>query len=119
MQPHYNLWLEKDGEVVLSLWRVRLLQAVADTGSITAAAESLGVPYRVAWQKIHEMEERLGEKLVTTQVGGAHGGGARLTPAADAYLDRFERFAHDLERFVTDSFEANFLRPNPWIPQDL
>lgn len=108
MQPHYNLWLEIDGQVVLSLWRVRLLQAVADTGSITAAAEALDVPYRVAWQKIHEMEERLGRKLVETHIGGAHGGGARLTPAAEEYLDRFERFAHDLERFVADSFAANF-----------
>ncbi len=110
MQPHYNVWLEKDGQVVLSLWRMRLLQAVADTGSISAAAESLGVPYRVAWQKLHEMEERLGEKLLETQIGGTSGGGARLTPAADRYLDQFERFAHDMERFVVDSFEANFGR---------
>lgn len=108
MQPHYNLWLEIDGEVVLSLWRMRLLQAVADTGSITAAAEALGVPYRVAWQKIHEMEERLGQKLIETTIGGAQGGGARLTPTADDYLDRFERFAHDMERFVADAFAANF-----------
>lgn len=108
MQPRYNLWLEIDGQVVLSLWRVRLLQAVADTGSITAAAEAMGVPYRVAWQKIHEMEERLGQQLVQTQVGGPHGGGARLTPTADGYLDQFERFAHDLERFVADAFAANF-----------
>lgn len=108
MQPRYNLWLEIDGQVVLSLWRMRLLRAVEETGSITAAAEALDVPYRVAWQKIHEMEERLHEKLVETQVGGAQGGGARLTAAGEKYLDQFDRFAHDLERFVVDSFEANF-----------
>lgn len=110
MQPHYNLWLEVDGEVVLSLWRVELLRAVATTGSISAAAEQLQVPYRVAWQKINEMETRLGEMLVETRTGGRHGGGARLTPAAREYLARFDRFADDMDRFVADSFEANFGR---------
>jgi molybdate transport system regulatory protein len=85
-----------------------LLRAVTATGSISAAAEQLKIPYRTAWQKIHEMETRLGEKLVDTQTGGQHGGGARLTPAAEDYLARFERFAHDMERFVVDAFEANF-----------
>ena len=108
MQPRYNLWLEVEGEVVFSLWRAELLRAVATTGSISAAAEQLKVPYRTAWQKINEMETRLGEKLVETQTGGRHGGGAQLTPAAERYLTQFERFAHDMERFVVDSFEAHF-----------
>ena len=85
-----------------------MLRAVAATGSISAAAEQVKVPYRTAWQKIHEMETRLGEKLVETQTGGQHGGGARLTPAAERYLEQFERFAHDMERFVVDAFAANF-----------
>ena len=108
MQPRYNLWLEVEGEVVFSLWRADLLRAVAANGSISAAAEELQIPYRTAWQKIHEMETRLGKKLVETQTGGQHGGGARLTPAAEEYLERFERFAQDMERFVVDSFDANF-----------
>jgi molybdate transport system regulatory protein len=85
-----------------------LLRAVAACGSISGAADRLGIPYRTAWQKIHEMETRLGQKLVATQTGGAHGGGARLTPAAEAYLARFDRFAHDMERFVADAFAAYF-----------
>lgn len=108
MQPRYNLWLEVEGQVVLSLWRAELLRAVAACGSISGAADQLGIPYRTAWQKIHEMETRLGQKLVATQTGGAHGGGARLTPAAEQYLARFDRFAHDMERFVADAFAANF-----------
>lgn len=111
MQPRYNLWIESDGQVVLSLWRADLLRAVARAGSISAAAEALGIPYRVAWQKIHEMETRLGYKLVATQTGGQHGGGAKLTPDAERYLEQFDRFAHDLERFVNDAFAANFHLP--------
>lgn len=87
---------------------MELLRAVAACGSISAAAERMDIPYRTAWQKIHEMETRLGEKLVETQTGGRHGGGARLTSAAERYVEQFERFAHDMERFVADSFAANF-----------
>ena len=112
MQPRYNLWIESDGQVVLSLWRAELLRAVARAGSISAAAESLGIPYRVAWQKIHEMETRLGRKLVETQTGGQHGGGARLTADAERYLEQFDRFAHDPERFGNDAFTTNFHLPD-------
>lgn len=108
MQPRYNLWLEVDGQVVLSLWRAELLRAVASCGSISGAAEQLGIPYRTAWQKIHEMETRLGEKLVETQTGGPHGGGARLTPVAERYLERFDHLSHDLESLVAASFAAYF-----------
>jgi len=60
MRAQLNLWLEQDGKVVLSYWRVRLLKAIENSGSITAAAEEMGVAYRRAWEKLQEMEEGLG-----------------------------------------------------------
>src|SRR4030067_2002507 len=94
--PRYNLWLEQDGKVVLSGWRVRPLQAVASTGSITAAAEAVDVPYRRAWEKLKEMEKRLGLSLLETEVGGAGGGGARLTGAGGGVFVGFPHFVHAL-----------------------
>ena len=91
----FNVWLENNGEVATSRWRMELLSAVDEHGSITAGAEAMGVPYRVAWKKIHEMEERLGEQLLETQTGGTEGGGARLT---DAGRDRVERMRIFCER---------------------
>jgi len=38
MRPGANVWIEKDGKVVLSAWRVALLEAVEQTGSMNAAA---------------------------------------------------------------------------------
>ncbi len=52
----------------------------------------MGVPYRVAWKRIHEMEDRLGEQLIVTQAGGADGGGARLTTAGAVWVDRMRAF---------------------------
>lgn len=49
MQPKFNLWLEVEGEVVLFIWRVELLRAIGETGSISGAADRLHVHYRTAW----------------------------------------------------------------------
>jgi molybdate transport system regulatory protein len=108
MQPKVNFWIEKEGKVVLSDWRVRLLEAVAETGSISAAASRMGVSYRRAWDKIHECEERLGAKLVETQTGGAGGGGSALTPLALDYIDRFRQLTAGLNEAVTVRFREFF-----------
>jgi molybdate transport system regulatory protein len=99
MKPKVNLWIEIDGQVVLSRWRVGLLNAIAETGSISAAAELLGVPYRRAWEKIHEMEKRL---------GGLRGGGAQLTPAAQDFVARFLEFSEGIDRHVQQQFQDAF-----------
>jgi len=93
---------------VFSTWRAALLKAVGETGSISAAAAEMGVQYRTAWQKINEMETRLGVKLVETQVGGHHGGGAHLTPAAQDYLDKFARFSAAIERVMMEKYRETF-----------
>jgi molybdate transport system regulatory protein len=108
MQPRANLWIEQDGEVVLSRWRVNLLRAIDETGSISAAAEKMQVSYHRAWEKLYEMQTRLGAALVETQTGGQHGGGARLTPLARDYITRFERFSSGIDDFVSRHFAESF-----------
>lgn len=106
MNPRLNLWLENDGEVVFSIWRMRLLQAVADTGSISGAAAVMDVHYRTAWQKINEMETRLGQKLVQTQVGGQRGGGATLTALAHNLIAAFAQVSQELEQQMAERVTA-------------
>jgi molybdate transport system regulatory protein len=104
-----NFWIEKDGKVVLSRWRVRLLEAVRDTGSISSAASVMGISYRRAWDKIHECEERLGIKLVDTQTGGEGGGGSSLTPEAVDYIQKFQQFISGLDELIAERFKDSFL----------
>ncbi|MCC7358097.1 MAG: LysR family transcriptional regulator [Anaerolineales bacterium] len=108
MEPKFNLWIEQEGVVVLSAWRVQLLQAIHVTGSISAAAEQLKVPYRRAWEKLQEMEQGLGLKLVETAVGGAGGGGARLTPAGAHAIEQFLAFAAGFEQEVVERYASAF-----------
>lgn len=108
MLPRLNVWIEVGGEVALSAWRVELLEAVAETGSITSAAERMNIGYRQAWAKLHECEERLGVQLVETTVGGSGGGGALLTPAGRDYVDKYRRFYAGLEELVHQRFISVF-----------
>lgn len=110
MRARANFWIEKEGKVVLSIWRVQFLEAIAETGSISAAAEKMNISYRRAWDKIHESEERLGVNLVETQTGGVDGGGSQLTPAAKDYIERFHQFTSGLNGLVAERFQEFFLQ---------
>lgn len=112
MRPRFNLWIEKDDEVVLSAWRVSLLLTIEETGSISAAAARLDIPYRRAWEKVHEMEERLGFPLLKTAVGGPHGGGAQLTSGAQREIARFQQFSQGIESIVEEHFRAVYGESN-------
>lgn len=106
MKVKFNLWLEKEGEVVLSRWRIQLLESLHESGSITAAAANMQVPYRKAWERIHEMEDRLGEPLVITEVGGAGGGGAELTAYGLEIISRF----HQMTEGLGEDIQSRFLK---------
>ena len=69
MQPCIKLWIERDGRLVLSDYRVRLLELVRETGSLAQAAARMRLSYRRAWGKIKEIEQNLGVALVTSEAG--------------------------------------------------
>ena len=109
MRPRLKVWLEiDDGRVALSDWRVGLLEAVGRHGSLVAAARQLGVPHRTAWQRVREMEERLGVKLIEATSGGASGGASRLTPEAEDLVERFRWLRRGLDELVAERFQATF-----------
>jgi molybdate transport system regulatory protein len=105
---HSKVWLERDGRVALSSWRIALLEAVSEAGSLTAGAARLGVPYRTAWYKLREIEEQLGVRLLNTQSGGPDGGHTTLTPSAVDIIRRFHRASHGIEAELHKRFTAEF-----------
>jgi molybdate transport system regulatory protein len=103
-----KVWLECGGMLVLSEWRLELLTAVDEAGSLSDAAERLGVPYRTAWYKLKDSEEALGTKLLLTHSGGAEGGHSELTPEARELLTRFRRVTAGIAEYVEARFRAEF-----------
>ena len=59
--------------------KVRLLELVAETGSISAAARRMAMSYRRAWLLVDALNQTFRDAVVTTRGGGAGGGGADLT----------------------------------------
>ena len=92
--------VQANRHVVYSTQLVRLLEAIAATGSINAAASRLNLHYRRAWGLVHALETHLATPLLETHTGGSHGGGSGLTPAARRYLKHAQRLHHQLERLL-------------------
>jgi molybdate transport system regulatory protein len=100
-----KIWLEDaDGKVVFGSGRLRILKAVQKTGSIHAAAKELKMGYRAVWARIHATEQRLGIQLLEKQIGGAAGGGSRLTRLAEELVHTFTR----LEKEIEEETDARF-----------
>jgi molybdate transport system regulatory protein len=110
MRPRLKVWIEtEDGRVGLSEWRVGLLRAVDEHGSLVAAAKALGIPHRTAWQRIQQMESSLGVRLVETVSGGVGGGRSTLSPAAQEFIREYEVVRAGLDELVAERFERAFV----------
>jgi molybdate transport system regulatory protein len=71
--------------------KIALLEAVDTTGSITAAARSLGMSYRRAWLLLDEVNRALERPAVDSSKGGQHGGRSRLTADGRKLIDLYRR----------------------------
>jgi molybdate transport system regulatory protein len=60
--------------------KVRLLEAIGKSGSISQAGRALGMSYRRAWLLVDELNRCFRLPVVSTKPGGVRGGGAALTP---------------------------------------
>ena len=69
--------------------KIRLLEAIGKTGSISRAGRALGMSYRRAWLLIDDMNRCFRAPVVATQPGGVKGGGAELTPFGVALIENY------------------------------
>ena len=116
MEPRGKFWLEHDERLAMSDYRLRLLTAIAETGSLSAAAQRMGLSYRRAWGKVRELERNLGFPLVESVAGGPGGGGSRLTPEGAELVRRYERFIERAHRDVARLYDEVFSPATPTDP---
>ncbi|AEG92420.1 TOBE domain-containing protein [Ramlibacter tataouinensis] len=81
--------------------RLEILRRVGEGGSISQAAREAGVSYKAAWQALDTLSNLAGAALVERSVGGAGGGGARLTPAGQQLLRAAGELARAREQVMT------------------
>jgi molybdate transport system regulatory protein len=84
-----TLRVDLGGERAIGPGKIRLLEAIRDTGSITKAGIALGMSYRRAWLLVDDMNNCFREPVIAAQAGGSHGGGAALTPFGTRLIDQY------------------------------
>jgi molybdate transport system regulatory protein len=77
LQTH--LEVETEAGAVLGSARIRLLEAVEKFGSISKAAQRLPMSYKAAWDALDDLNNLADFPVVERRLGGAGGGGTRLT----------------------------------------
>ena len=82
-----------------------LLDAVARSGSIRAAAEELGMSYMRAWTLIRTMNAAFRSPLVEKERGGSAQGGAQLTARGRKVLELYRRMEEKAERAIARDWE--------------
>ncbi len=85
-----------------------LLERVAEHHSLRSAAASMEMAYSKAWRIIRTAEGVFGCKLLTSTIGGQHGGGAVLTPEAQRILEAYRAYQADVEQYAHEKFISAF-----------
>lgn len=75
----FRLRIKYGDEIAIGPGKIAILEAIADTGSISAAGRKLGMSYRRAWLLVDQMNQYFKEPVVQAATGGAQGGGTALT----------------------------------------
>ena len=86
--------------------KVALLEAIARTGSISAAARSMNMSYRRAWLLVDTVNRCFKEDLVVTSTGGRGGGGATVTALGEEVLKRYRVMEEKAAKSVSDEVEV-------------
>lgn len=85
-----------------------LLERVREHRSLRAAAASMEMAYSKAWRIIRTAEDVFGCKLLSSTIGGQHGGGAVLTPEAERLLAAYRAYEAEVKSFAEGKFESAF-----------
>jgi molybdate transport system regulatory protein len=96
------------GSPAMGPGKAELIERIGETGSISAAARTMGMSYRRAWQLVEALNAAFRRPVVVTATGGERGGGARVTPYGRQLAAQFRAMelkasraiAGDLSRFT-------------------
>ena len=102
-----RLWLMKDGRSYLGEGRISLLKAIDKHGSISAAARSMNMSYKKAWESIDAMNDLSDKPLVIRTTGGFGGGGTKVTDAGKKAVELFESINSKCNQFLDEELKSH------------
>lgn len=89
-----HLRIDFGGERSIGPGKIRLLELISETGSISAAGRALAMSYRQAWLLVDELNHMFREPVIVAQTGGGGGGGTVVTETGNDIV----RLYREMER---------------------
>lgn len=93
-------------EIAMGPGKLELLDAIAETGSISAAARKMSMSYRRAWLLVDTMNRCFKSPLVSSTAGGAQGGGASVTVLGESVREAYRALQADLDQAAVTHFKV-------------
>ena len=80
--------------------KVLLLEKIEETGSISKAANEIGLSYRKAWRLINELNNLSIKKLVHAKAGGKGVRGSQLTTEGKSFIRLYRKIETKLKKIT-------------------
>jgi molybdate transport system regulatory protein len=78
-QVRFRMRVTMGSLIAVGPGKIELLEAIRETGSISAAGRAMDMSYRRAWELLDEINSSLKQPATTAAPGGRAGGGTQLT----------------------------------------
>ncbi len=105
LKLNYKIWFTDQNEKgILGDGKWKILKAIDETGSLTAACEKLGITYRRTWNDLKAIEKQLGFALLDKTRGGADGGSSSLTAEGRKLIKAFDEFHEKMDVIMQEHF---------------
>ena len=106
---HYNIKIKLTKEdTFIGPGVAGLLKMIEKHESLNAAAKSMNLSYSKAFKMVKAAEKILGFNLLDKKIGGAHGGGSKLTPECIEFLETYDKLCNNVEEYTDILFKKHF-----------
>jgi len=102
----FRLRIKCADEIAIGPGKIAILEAIEQTGSISAAGRSLGMSYRRAWLLVDQMNRYFQEPVVEMAIGGTQGGGTALTQSGREVVDLYRTIERQAQRATEPLLDA-------------
>jgi molybdate transport system regulatory protein len=86
--------------------KIRLLEAIRDSGSLSRGARSIGMSYRRAWLLVNSLKQSFREPVTVASTGGKDGGGMLVTEFGDALISNYRELERDFATLAARRLHA-------------
>lgn len=116
MKVKVKIWIEdEEKNLIFGGGKTEVLELIDKTGSISKAAQTVGMNYKKAWSHIKILQENIEDEMVQKNKGQGENSGSCLTPKAREVIQTYKILQDDIKKYADKRFEELFLKDNKEI----